>query len=457
MHCSRCSVACFAIALLLMPRGLVWAADEPIAYRNRAENFFSTRCWSTVCGTPRSNCANHANGRTCFSSTHPGKGSSAPTPPSFATAKRCGCTTAAGPQGIREDGTNAEVTCYAESVDGIHWTKPKLGLFEVAGSKENNVVLAGMAPSSHNFTPLLDTRPGVPPDERYKALANGKPFGDFNLTLSCLRFPRRHPLAKAARGARNGPDVCRRRLGVRLAERRFLVPVGANVRLLFSQGDQQPADSIADNLEGLSFIGRPLSRCATATPARPRPRISSIRIKLSPISALRTSTWQPPRVSCQGEKSSPMRRPRQIGAHPEYYNDTSDAVLMSTRGGTQYDCMFSRGVSQARHRDAELGVADELSGAERRADRADRNVLVRAGRLRSEIGPSAPVFAPLGWILVAAGAPLGRRTGDQAPDLHGQQAAAELRHIGGRRHPRRNSGRRRPTRSPAIRSTMPAS
>ena len=34
---------------------------------------------------------------------------------------------------------------------------------------------------------------------------------------------------------------------------------------------------------------------------------------------------------------------RQIGAHPEYYNDTSDAVLMSTRGGAQYDCMFSRG------------------------------------------------------------------------------------------------------------------
>lgn len=49
-----------------------------------------------------------------------------------------------GPAGVREDGTNAEVTCYAESADGIHWTKPKLGLFEVAGSKENNVVLAGM-------------------------------------------------------------------------------------------------------------------------------------------------------------------------------------------------------------------------------------------------------------------------------------------------------------------------
>src|SRR5437773_2034966 len=30
--------------------------------------------------------------------------------------------------GSRE--THREVTCYAESTDGIHWTKPNLGLFE---------------------------------------------------------------------------------------------------------------------------------------------------------------------------------------------------------------------------------------------------------------------------------------------------------------------------------------
>src|SRR4029079_1159737 len=35
---------------------------------------------------------------------------------------------------------------------------------------------------SHNFTPLLDTRPDVQKEERYKALAIGKPDGDF-LTL----------------------------------------------------------------------------------------------------------------------------------------------------------------------------------------------------------------------------------------------------------------------------------
>ena len=68
------------------------------------------------------------------------------------------------------DGSAKEVSCYAESPDGIHWTKPALGLFEVKGTRENNVVLADMPPYSHNFCPMLDSRKDVPPAERYKAL-----------------------------------------------------------------------------------------------------------------------------------------------------------------------------------------------------------------------------------------------------------------------------------------------
>ncbi len=69
------------------------------------------------------------------------------------------------------DGTAGEVTCVAESSDGLRWTKPRLGLFEVRGTKENNVVLAGDPPFSHNFSPFVDTRPDCPSDQRYKALA----------------------------------------------------------------------------------------------------------------------------------------------------------------------------------------------------------------------------------------------------------------------------------------------
>jgi len=35
-----------------------------------------------------------------------------------------------------------QVTCYAESDDGIVWTRPDLGFHEVAGTRHNNVILA---------------------------------------------------------------------------------------------------------------------------------------------------------------------------------------------------------------------------------------------------------------------------------------------------------------------------
>lgn len=70
-----------------------------------------------------------------------------------------------------KDGSPSEVTCVAESDDGIRWTRPKLGLYAVNGSKDNNVVLADLKPYSHNFAPFLDTRPDCPPGQRYKALA----------------------------------------------------------------------------------------------------------------------------------------------------------------------------------------------------------------------------------------------------------------------------------------------
>ncbi len=74
-----------------------------------------------------------------------------------------------------EDGkirqAHAQVTCYAESKDGIHWTRPNLGLYEWEGSRENNIIWTD-EPSTHNFAPFKDARPDVPDDERYKALAS---------------------------------------------------------------------------------------------------------------------------------------------------------------------------------------------------------------------------------------------------------------------------------------------
>ncbi len=69
--------------------------------------------------------------------------------------------------------------CYAESRDGVSWTRPELGLCEFAGSTKNNILLL---PNGHdtygtNFSPFIDERPGVPATERFKAVGGSKPKG----------------------------------------------------------------------------------------------------------------------------------------------------------------------------------------------------------------------------------------------------------------------------------------
>ena len=68
-----------------------------------------------------------------------------------------------------------EVTCYAESKDGVHWTKPNLGLFEFEGSKANNIVWDGIG--THCFVAFKDTNPACPKDARYKGISRGRPQG----------------------------------------------------------------------------------------------------------------------------------------------------------------------------------------------------------------------------------------------------------------------------------------
>ena len=54
-------------------------------------------------------------------------------------------------------------TCYATSKDGVHWEKPSLGIYEVGGSKQNNVCLMGAREASVYHDPRA-----ADPAERYR-------------------------------------------------------------------------------------------------------------------------------------------------------------------------------------------------------------------------------------------------------------------------------------------------
>jgi hypothetical protein len=64
-------------------------------------------------------------------------------------------------------GKRRAMTAYAESDDGIVWHKPKLGLIEFEGSKQNNLVWDGKA---GNMAPFRDDNPRAKPEPRYKAI-----------------------------------------------------------------------------------------------------------------------------------------------------------------------------------------------------------------------------------------------------------------------------------------------
>lgn len=66
--------------------------------------------------------------------------------------------------------------CYAESRDGVHWTKPALGMWEYQGSRQNNILFRQIGRGDHRSRVhgsgvFMD--PQAPPEARYKVVSQG--------------------------------------------------------------------------------------------------------------------------------------------------------------------------------------------------------------------------------------------------------------------------------------------
>ena len=78
-------------------------------------------------------------------------------------------------EGKLNTGRHPLFCCYAESTDGIHWTKPNLGLHDFDGSKENNIVMVSgsignLKVDAGHPAVFRDENPEVDPNARYKAI-----------------------------------------------------------------------------------------------------------------------------------------------------------------------------------------------------------------------------------------------------------------------------------------------
>lgn len=68
------------------------------------------------------------------------------------------------------NGNIGEYVFVAESKDGLTWEEPDYGLFPDKPHLPKSTILCNGG-FTHNFVPFVDTKPGVPASERYKAVA----------------------------------------------------------------------------------------------------------------------------------------------------------------------------------------------------------------------------------------------------------------------------------------------
>ena len=230
-----------------------------------------------------------------------------------------------------KDGSDQETTCYAESRDGISWTKPDLGLYEVAGTRRNNIVLAGSAPFSHNFSPFIDTQPGVPAYARFKALAGTSESGLYVFASGDgIRWRKWKEKPVVTEGAFDSQNVA----FWSGAERSYV----AYFRTWTEGG-----------FEGFRTISRAVSPDLLnwSTPAM-------MTFGATPPEHLYTSQTQPyfraphiyvalPMRFVPGRKVLTDDEARALGVGEGYASDCAETVFMTSRGGGRYERTFMEG------------------------------------------------------------------------------------------------------------------
>jgi hypothetical protein len=226
-----------------------------------------------------------------------------------------------------KDGSDSETTCMAESDDGISWKKPVLNLFEISGSKKNNVVLAGNAPYSHNFSPFIDRRPGTDPGQRYKAVAGTDKTG-----LTAFTSPDGISWKILKEGIiRNGAFDSQNVAFWSEAENCYVCYFRT-----WSDGEYSGYRTVSratspdfinwTEPEKMTFGDSPMEHLYTQQ--------TSPYFRAPQIYAAIGGRFMPGRQVLTEEQA------KDLNVNPGYFKDCSDGYFMTTRGGNKYDRTF---------------------------------------------------------------------------------------------------------------------
>ncbi|MEN8228283.1 MAG: hypothetical protein ABFS38_09030 [Bacteroidota bacterium] len=230
-----------------------------------------------------------------------------------------------------KDGSDLETTCYAISVDGINWVKPDLGLFQVSGSYKNNVVLANAAPVTHNFSPFLDTRKGIDPTQRYKALGGTEGSGlKAYVSEDGIRWNLIQEEPVFTEGLFDSQNVA----FWSESEQRYLCYFrewsGDGYSGFRSVSRTTSEDFIhwSDPVE-MEFGDTPREHLYTNQTA-PYFRAPHIYVSVA-------ARFMPDRQVLTEKQAL------ELNVNPKYFKDCSDAIFMTSRGGNRYDRTFMEG------------------------------------------------------------------------------------------------------------------
>jgi len=220
-----------------------------------------------------------------------------------------------------------EVTCYAESRDGIHLTKPNLGIYDVKGTKNNNVILAKAAPVTHNFSPFLDTRKGVDKKERFKALGGSKKSGLLGyVSGDGIHWRKLQEEPLITKGAFDSQNVA----FWSESENCYLCYFRTFFEGCRSVSRTSSTDFVHWSEPVEMSYGDTVREQLYTNQTHPYFRAEHIYVAVA-------ARFMPGRQIITKEEAE------RLNVNPGYFKDCSDGVLMSSRGGNSYDRTFMEG------------------------------------------------------------------------------------------------------------------
>ncbi|MBI3117331.1 MAG: hypothetical protein HYZ00_01505, partial [Candidatus Hydrogenedentes bacterium] len=208
---------------------------------------------------------------------------------------------------------------------------PNLGLYEVMGTRDNNVVLAAMPPFSHNFAPFLDTRPGTPEDQRYKAIAGTSEAGLIPFaTADGLHWQKTQDTPVLAEGAFDSHNVAfwSEHEQLYLCYFRTWTETSFGGFRTVSRGTSPDFVHWTAPVK-MEFGDTPMEHLYTNETA-PYFRAPHLYVAIA-------ARFMPDRTVISEEEA------RALGVESNYWKDISDNVLMTSRGGNHYDRTFMEG------------------------------------------------------------------------------------------------------------------